>query len=580
MGVAVAVCARAGSGSLDACVDALRADGVEPIVVPVPRGRGLAQARNEALARTEAEVLAFVEDDIAVLPGWHRALATAWAAAPGDRGCIGGPIGVRFVTPRPAWLSDGLLGVLGVTSGGRTFHGGNVSFRADALRGIGGFWPARGRPELHDWFSEEHHAQHELAAAGWTAAAEPAAVVERIVDPARLTRRQLLERRARYGARSALIGERRPLPVAARALASSAAGAAVAALRRDEVLVAERAARAVENAGALLAPIVARRDLQPAATRTPFRHSIAPPAPPVWRARTLRRGSGPIVLAYHRVDDSPGASVSPAHFAAQIEAVRSRYTPAPLEWIVTGQAPPDAVAVTFDDGYAETMRNALPTLAAANVPATLFVATGHVGDQRGFWWDEVARLLRATPGRPLRLTIEGQTRAWADASSAERHLVGWLQPKAPEVVAQAVAELRAWAGDAPELPADERPLSVDELRELSASGLIEVGAHTRTHPNLRWTAPTRRIEELAGSRDDLARWLHIDPPTGLAYPFGVPGADVDPATRAAAAQAGFRYAVLTAPGRVTARTDRFALPRVAPRDAGVDALLAQMSRAA
>jgi len=46
-----------------------------------------------------------------------------------------------------------------------------VSFRVEALLGIGGFWPVSGRPELRDWFTEEHHAQRELAAAGWSARA-------------------------------------------------------------------------------------------------------------------------------------------------------------------------------------------------------------------------------------------------------------------------------------------------------------------------------------------------------------------------------------------------------------------------
>ena len=34
----------------------------------------------------------------------------------------------------------------------------------------------------------------------------------------------------------------------------------------------------------------------------------------------------------------------------------SRYTPAPLDAIATGDAATDSFAVTFDDGYAETMR--------------------------------------------------------------------------------------------------------------------------------------------------------------------------------------------------------------------------------
>ena len=76
-----------------------------------------------------------------------------------------------------------------------------------------------------------------------------------------------------------------------------------------------------------------------------------------------------------------------------------------------------------------------------------------------------------------------------------------------------------------------------------------MGAHTRTHVNLRYVDAARLMEELSGSRDDLATWLEIEAPHGLAYPFGVPGADVDADTRCAARSAGYDYAVVNSPGR-------------------------------
>lgn len=547
-------------------------------MLPVPYGGGLAQVRNAALAVTTADVLAFIEDDVAVAPGWFAALQDAWASAPDDRGCIGGPITARFDGPRPSWLSDPLLGVLGVGTGAQTFHGGNVSFRTEALRGIEGFWPAKGRPELHDWFCEEHHAQQQLAAAGWTHSCEPGMAAARIIDPERLRRRSMLMRRARYGARSALIGEQRPRGVAAKVAASSAAGTAVAAVRGDLATATERAARVAENAGVLVAPLIAHRDLQPAVSQTPFRHSV-PPAQPLFTKPRLRPAEdGAVVLLYHRVDDAE-SSVTPTNFAAQIEMLLSRYTPAPLEAIACGDAGPDSFAITFDDGYAETMRHAMPVLTRAGVPATIFISTDHVASQRSFWWDEVRRLLDRARDRPVRLTVDGDTRAWARAGAAERHVVSWLQPKAPELIDEGLAELRAWAQDEPPVPDDERPLTVDELRALSASSLIDVGAHTRTHANLRYVNPERLMDELSGSRADLERWLDIALPDGLAYPFGIPGADVDAETRCAAKSAGYRYAVLNSPGTVTAETDRYGLPRLPVENTGADGFASLITRA-
>ena len=89
----------------------------------------------------------------------------------------------------------------------------------------------------------------------------------------------------------------------------------------------------------------------------------------------------------------------------------------------------------------------------------------------------------------------------------------------------------------------------------------------------------RLMQELAGSREDLAQWLDIESPCGLAYPFGIPGADVDADTRCAARSAGFRYAVLNSPGTVTAETDRYGLPRLPVENAGADAFASLISRA-
>jgi peptidoglycan/xylan/chitin deacetylase (PgdA/CDA1 family) len=573
--IAVAICARADAPTA-AAIDALTIAGVrDPIVERAVAGHGLAQARNAALARCDAPVIAYIDDDIVVGPGWFDALQRAWM----DRralGSVGGSIRPRFVGTRPLWLTDGLLGVLGIGHGD-TFHGGNVSFCTDALRGIGGFSPVRGTAALRDWFSEEHHAQRELARAGWASASEVGAIADRLIDTSRLQARDVLELRARYGARSALIGERRPRRVAARTVARSAAGTAVAVTKGNVTQAIERGARLTENAGVLLAPLIAHRDLQPVARQTPFIYSVPPPQPLVSARRRVLSRTEPLVLVYHRVDEGHGAGVSPANFGAQLEVLCDRRAPARLEDIVGGEAPRDAVAVTMDDGYAETSRHVQPMLEAVGFPATVFVSTWHTREQQGFWWDEVHRLLRSSREAPLRLTIDGQTRAWVRPATAERHVVGWLQPIAPEVIHHALRDLRTWARSAQDLPEAERPLTIEELRALARSPLIEVGAHTRTHPNLRFTTPARRMDELLGARQDLTEWLGIDPPAALAYPFGVPDADVDQETYAAAAAAGFRYAVLNAAGTVTSRTDRLRIPRIAAPNVGADEFAALLS---
>jgi peptidoglycan/xylan/chitin deacetylase (PgdA/CDA1 family) len=574
---AVAVIARP-VAALDTCLAALDRAGVDdPAIVRVGPD-GAAMARNRALAACENEVLALVEDDVAVEAGWYEALSAFWANADSWHACAGGPLRAAFPGVRPGWLSEDLLDAFStldlgdepavVDAAERTFHGGNVSFRASALRAVGGFWPARGHRDGRDWFSEEHEAQRELARAGWRAAYVPDAAATRIVT-ADARPQVVLRRRLRYGARSALIGKRQPAPAAARQLATSAVGVPVALGRGHRSLAMERAVRVAESAGALVAPRLAHGDLQPVARETPFRASVPPPQ----RRRPGRPQAGPVILLYHRIvereTDPLGVCVAPENFARQLEQVRATREVLPLADLVDGEPSPRAVAITFDDGYHDNLEHAAPALAAAGVPATLFVATGQVGDGRGFWWDELERILLAAGegvDDALTLELDGQPRAFRVGTEderrvARRQLHAWLQPMAPEVIETALALLRAWAG----LPGDartpelDRAMTPDELRAVASTPGLAIGAHTRSHRSLRHADAATQDAEIAGSRDDVATWLGRKP-TSFSYPFGVPGADLDDSVVARVRAAGFSLAVTTTPGAF-GRADRFLLPR-------------------
>ena len=119
-------------------------------------------------------------------------------------------------------------------------------------------------------------------------------------------------------------------------------------------------------------------------------------------------------------------------------------------------------------------------------------------------------------------------------------------------------------------------MTVQELRCLAASPLVTVGSHGRGHPCLAALPPERRAADLMRARDDIFSWLGRSP-DGLAYPFGVAGVDVDEATRKAACDAGYSYAVLNGGGRPN---DLMAIPRAAVGDTGADAFDAWLRKLA
>ena len=591
MQIAVAVIARPRSPTLDACLGALREAGAAAAVIEIGHD-GAGMARNRALATCAGTVLALVEDDVAVGAGWLRALQASWERAAADVAVIGGPLRTRFLGARPRWLGPGLEAALTVVDLGdaaldldladQTLHGGNVSFRADALRGAGGFWPARGHADGRDWFSDEHHAQHALGAQSWRGRYEPAAAADRLVPAAALAPAGVVRRRLRYGARLAANGGGRRTADAARALAASAAGALVARGGADRTA---RAARAAENLGALAGARLVARDFEPTATRTPFRPSVPPPQ----RGGRRRRRPGALVLLYHRVADERsdplGLCVAPARFAQHLDVLAAERRVVALDELATEREPGTA-AITFDDGYRDNATAAAPALAARALPWTLFASTGHVEEGRPFWWDEVDRAFAAAPrgqeASQLVLELPGGRRAWRTASTEGREqaraaVLAALQPQDADTIAAVLAALHQWApapGDGP------RAMSLDDLRALAASPGVTIGAHTRTHRGLAYAAPGDQRAEVRGSREDLEAWLGRAP-AAFAYPFGVPGADVDAVTLAIVREAGFACAFVNMPGPVTARSDALALPRSAVADIGADAFarrLAQLAR--
>src|SRR5204863_340481 len=82
----------------------------------------------------------------------------------------------------------------------------------------------------------------------------------------------------------------------------------------------------------------------------------------------------PLILIYHRVAAVPvdpwGLAVSPKHFAEHLDVLRRTRHPMPLATFVSRIAertlPRNAVAITFDDGYADNLLAAKPGLDAAD----------------------------------------------------------------------------------------------------------------------------------------------------------------------------------------------------------------------
>ena len=99
-------------------------------------------------------------------------------------------------------------------------------------------------------------------------------------------------------------------------------------------------------------------------------------------SRTLR------ILMYHKVNDLPGnpVTVPVAVFDEQMSALRRLgYPVVGLDDVLAhyrerAPLPDGATLITFDDGYRDVLRHALPVLQHHGYPAVLFVPLGYVGE--------------------------------------------------------------------------------------------------------------------------------------------------------------------------------------------------------
>jgi hypothetical protein len=110
--------------------------------------RGLSGARNTGVELTDADVVAFLDDDAAAEPGWLAGLAQHYADP--DVLGVGGRIDPGWATERPKWWPPEFDWVVGCSYAGqnagvvRNLIGANCSFRRE-LFGDGGFVTGIGR---------------------------------------------------------------------------------------------------------------------------------------------------------------------------------------------------------------------------------------------------------------------------------------------------------------------------------------------------------------------------------------------------------------------------------------------------
>ena len=167
--------------------------------------QGLSHARNRALHEAKGEIVAFIDDDCVVLPGWLEAIVRGFEDP--SVGAVGGITHVGYPDDhKPEWLTSAMEGILGLSDRGpeekevSEVMGGNMAFRRDLALRIDGFAVDLGYAGTHRIGGEDCEISHRVTAAGYRILHLPDAKVIHCVDRARLDRKWIIGRHRLNGA--------------------------------------------------------------------------------------------------------------------------------------------------------------------------------------------------------------------------------------------------------------------------------------------------------------------------------------------------------------------------------------------
>jgi len=249
-------------------------------------------------------------------------------------------------------------------------------------------------------------------------------------------------------------------------------------------------------------------------------------------------------------------------FVKLLEYLQQRFHVVSFETFFRGEAEDAGKSkprclLTFDDGWRDTYTTAYPWLKKFGMPATVFLATGSIEGQGGFWVEQLKRAWTMPSSRAQMKSVLSQVTSQDKGQLTElEDIVEWLKHMPAEKRHSFLQRL---------LPSEQNSdcryevdsmLTWDEAIEMSRDG-IEMGAHTVTHPLLSYENDATVERELRLSKQTLEEKLGKKV-RAFAYPNG----DWDERVRRWVQQVSYECAFTTRPGWYHQGQDPYTVCRI------------------
>ena len=231
-----------------------------------------------------------------------------------------------------------------------------------------------------------------------------------------------------------------------------------------------------------------------------------------WALRRIRPSRNIAILRYHAVCGpegypyaDPHLCVTPSGFERHVAYLTENYKVLPLPEIVSRlrekrPVPPNTVALTFDDGYADNLA-AARTLNKYGASGTFYMTARCIGGDEPFWPSEIRYLVGAIPDGMFTLHVPGKQIDLPCSTPAERAAaltrITHLLKAHPIPVRDSLREQLRVLANRVQMP--EIMLTWDGVNEMAKLGMT-IGAHTMTHANLPSAGIIDATAEITGSK--------------------------------------------------------------------------------
>jgi peptidoglycan/xylan/chitin deacetylase (PgdA/CDA1 family) len=222
-----------------------------------------------------------------------------------------------------------------------------------------------------------------------------------------------------------------------------------------------------------------------------------------------------LVLVFHKEENGQ-------LFESIILALKAKYTLVSLlklESLLTGNSPLENIChISFDDGVRSFYTTIFPLLKKYQVPVSLFVSPDIITRETNFWFQEAAgydeNIIKGILSEQLNIAP-----VKLDKFSSQSILKCLPVQKIKNII-ELYQQQTKCRKKAPQ------NMNADQLKEVAASGLVTIGAHTINHPVLKNEDDESCNYEIVESIKGLEALLG-QPVQYFAYPNGRPGIDFD-----------------------------------------------------